>query len=152
VALAAVPSLGADSLDEVLVQADRYRVQHMREELLRLEDGFYATFNKLNTDNQFDIICEVRAGTGTVIRRRSCRPRFEQDANAADFQAWWMGNPSMPPAQVIPVKRAEMQRRMIELLTAHPELRAAVTRYHDYKVRYEELLKKEGLSAAGYVP
>jgi hypothetical protein len=148
----AAPSLADNSVDEVLVQADRNLVLHMRQELTRREDQFYATFNKLNTDNQFDIICESRARTGSVFRNRNCRARFEQDANAAAFQAWWMGNASIPPAQAIAVKRIEMRQRIIELLTAHPELRTAVTHYHDYKVKYEEMLKKNGLSATGYAP
>ncbi len=39
---------------------------------------------------------------------------------------------------------------MIELLTAHPELRDTLSRIiDDYKVKYEELLKTNGLSATG---
>jgi hypothetical protein len=146
------PSLAEDKLDEVLVQANRNQILQMRRELTHREDQFYQTFNKLNTDNQFDIICDNGAHTGSVFRHRTCRARFEQDANAADFQAWWMGNASIPPAQVIAVKRIEMRKVLIELLTAHPELRAAVTHYHDYKVKYEDMLAKNGLSRTGYAP
>jgi hypothetical protein len=61
-------------------------LQEMREELVRLEDRFYARYDELNTKDEFDIHCFKEARTGTRIIKRTCRARYEEDAVVAEGQ------------------------------------------------------------------
>jgi hypothetical protein len=142
----ALPSFAADELDQVVVQANRQKQEQLRREVNRREDKIYEIFNRNNTDNQYDIICSVSAETGTLIRQKRCHPRFVQDADAADMQGFFVGYSTIPAPLIIAAKRQEMQRKMIEMLRTHPELRTAVTRYHDSKVQFDALMKQNGIT------
>ena len=71
-----------DTLGEVMVEGHRKQQQQMRLELQRIETRFYARYNELNTDDEFDIHCADEALTGTAFRNRSCQPRFVADISA----------------------------------------------------------------------
>jgi hypothetical protein len=150
--LAALPAFTANELDEVEVQANRKQLEQLRQEVNRREDKIYEIFNKNNTDNQFDIICSVQAETGTLIRHKRCHPRFVQDADAADMQGFFVGYSTIPAPLIIAAKRQEMQLKMIEMLRTHPELRTAVTRYHDSKVRFDTLMKQSSITLPRTTP
>ena len=75
-------SATGDTLGEVMVEGTRRQQQQMRLELQRIETRFYARYNELNTDDEFDIDCADEALTGTAFRNRSCQPRFVADISA----------------------------------------------------------------------
>jgi hypothetical protein len=153
-ALAALPaaSFAANDLDEVVVQGDRHRLDEMRKEIVKLEDKFYARFNELSTDNQFDFYCSDKARTGTAIRQKICRPRFVADAQGMEGSAWLeglkagstgaspVGSPVAPARIVVDIKNKELMRLMVELVEKDPELRDTLVRYGDMKVEYTALL------------
>ena len=70
----------ADPLDEVVVSGQR--IGDLRAEVVRLDDQFYSRYNALNTRRDFDIHCADEAMTGTRLRRRVCRPVFEDLADS----------------------------------------------------------------------
>ena len=46
------------------------------------QDLLYDTFNRLNDDDEYDMICVKEARTGSHIKYTVCRPRFMIDAVA----------------------------------------------------------------------
>src|SRR5262249_52378893 len=72
---------------------DRARIAAMkpwqlRQEMDRVEQRFYALYNKLSTQDEFDIVCTMQAQPNSKFKRRTCRPRFLFKASNADAQAF----------------------------------------------------------------
>lgn len=77
---AAAPSPSAN-VDEVIVPG---RVpDNIRVEIERLETAVYDRFNDLNSDDELDIHCFMRAPTGSNIPVRTCAPNFAVRAESA---------------------------------------------------------------------
>jgi hypothetical protein len=79
-AQAASSGVGQSDLDEVLVRAQRVQLPEMRKEMVELEDRFYARYDELNRQDDFDIHCFREARTGTRMIKRTCRAAYEEDA------------------------------------------------------------------------
>ena len=45
-------------------------------EIVDEENKIFSMFNELNSDDDFDILCDNIAPTGSHIRQRVCEPRF----------------------------------------------------------------------------
>ena len=86
-AQAGAPATQQSDLDEIVVQGQRVQLQEMRKELVRLEDRFYARYDDLNTNDDFDIHCFKEARTGTRIIKRTCRAVYEDNALQEEGQA-----------------------------------------------------------------
>jgi hypothetical protein len=64
----------AAGVEEVIVPG---RVpENLRVEIERLETSVYERFNALNSNDEFDIHCLLRAPTGSNIPLRTCAPNF----------------------------------------------------------------------------
>jgi hypothetical protein len=84
-AIAAPDSAAArqeEELDEVTVKGNR--LWQIRKAISDTEERFYARFNKLNSDNDFDIYCSQSAPLGTRFPSRRCLPNFYMDALMED--------------------------------------------------------------------
>lgn len=46
------------------------------------EDAVYARFNEINSDDRFDVLCEMSAATGTRIEQRVCQSKGSAAADA----------------------------------------------------------------------
>jgi hypothetical protein len=57
----------------------------------RVEQRFYALYNKLSTNDEFDIVCAMQAQPNSKFKHRTCRPRFLVKASNADAQAFLDG-------------------------------------------------------------
>lgn len=66
-----------EQLDEVQVIGTRAQLDEMRKAINALEDRFYERYNDLNTDDDFDIHCEMEAKIGTRLKLRSCRALYQ---------------------------------------------------------------------------
>jgi hypothetical protein len=87
--VAAAQSLQDEQLDEVTVKGTPLR--RMRAELLALEDRFYALYNLLNKDKDFDVHCYSEAPLGTRLKSRICRVAYVEEAQADRGQAFVAG-------------------------------------------------------------
>lgn len=76
----AEPSRSAD-VEEVIVPGRA--PENLRLEIERLEGTVYDRFNALNSDDEFDIHCLMRAPTGSNIPVRTCVPNFVARAESA---------------------------------------------------------------------
>ena len=62
-----------EPMDEVTVEGRYEKLSAMKKEYELLENRFYAEYNKLNTDHQWDINCTLSSG---FIKSRVCQPVF----------------------------------------------------------------------------
>ena len=87
---AAAPDVPAPSaedralVEEVIVIGLR-PMASIRDEIASTEDLIYDTFNDLNDDDAFDIICTKEAPIGSQISRRVCRSRFLVESETEAF-------------------------------------------------------------------
>jgi hypothetical protein len=150
---------GDDVLDEVHVEGRRGALTGIRQEMVRLEDLFYARYNELNTNDLFDIHCTDTPRTGTLIRRRYCRAVYEARAfetegrehlMALQHQAGSMQSLGQPmewipphsPFVAIERQRAEFRRNMLKVTSDHPELVGLLRERAGLAERYESLRRE----------
>jgi hypothetical protein len=99
----------------------------MRQEIIKAEDRFYALFNQLNKDDDFD--SAMQAPLGTRLKSRVCRLQFYEKAQAERFltatapdpdQLLLAGTPD--PDMLLLERKAEYKRKALAVINAHPEL------------------------------
>jgi hypothetical protein len=130
-------------VDEVVVRGQYQRLSAMRKEFETLEDKFYDEYNKLNTDQQWNVNCRREARTGTRFERRVCTPvfvdRIERDfyANAlqghADASVWIWIQP----------KREAFKKNMVDAVNKNPRLLELLMKRNAAQQRYEDLRRKK---------
>jgi hypothetical protein len=55
------PAFAGDEIAEVEIEAQREQLHVMQAEIIKLEDQFFAEYNKLNTDHPYDSFCTFEA-------------------------------------------------------------------------------------------
>ena len=118
----------SDPIEEIIVYGNK-TLHHYRLEMYRAQDKVFATFNSLNSDDEFDIHCFKESRTGTRIKRRICRANYVTEAEAAEALAWQLGQPEVPARTVIIHKHKILIEEMDKLVTQRPELLEAVVEY-----------------------
>lgn len=137
-----VDIMEVETLDEVVVKGNLTSLSGLRAAIIAAEDRFYARWNELNADDQYDIQCRVEAPTGRRMFRRSCAPRVVDDLTHAIAMGLVRGN-SDTNAQyktsedVRLAAARELKRRTLVLLDQDPELRQALLE----RARLSELYK-----------
>lgn len=56
----------------------------LEKQLAAATDEYYALYNKLNADPQYDMVCRMERETGTKFEKRVCLPRYARDSQTAD--------------------------------------------------------------------
>jgi hypothetical protein len=97
------------------------------------EENFFAAFNTLNEEEEFDVHCFFEVPSFTHIRRYVCRANFVKDASAAEYAGWRRGQPTVPSLTVILQKKRLLGAKMELLAAEHPELLEALNEYTDAK-------------------
>jgi hypothetical protein len=111
-------------LDEVVILGKK--LYQLRQDVVKAEDRFYAAYNELNTDNDYDIKCEQTTTAGTRLKSRQCKPVFFAEAEAAEARSMLTGEYA-PPAQLVALERAdEYRKKALEVINRSPELRKLV--------------------------
>ncbi len=122
----------------------------MRAAIERLEQQFYARYNRANTNHRYDVIlCRSLTVTGSHLDRRSCEPASLVSAprSKIGWMSYWGPVPTDDARLSIetpsdPAELRAYQRNMVEVVRKHPELldlvkeRAAlVERYQAARLR-----------------
>ena len=134
-------------LDEVAVNGKKWR--DLKREMIEVEDRFYKRFNTLNTNDDFDIHCQMDKPTGTIVPQRQCQMQFLVEAGATDGQEFHRGligtssnrNVNTPLAVLQPLwlqRRAEFRATARALLEKDPELLALATRLARLRAEYDQ--------------
>jgi len=136
-------------IPEVKVTA---RIAALRAEMLILEDKFYAEYNRLNADHQFDMRCDEEVPTGSRLESRQCRPVFVERAQA-DYAKNYINDlqskdglaltPPPPASTAIMGKWSAFEKNMLTSIRRHPELRKLINERNAAEKRYEELRKED---------
>src|SRR5262249_26326653 len=87
----------AQAVDEIVVKGRQNKLSALRMEYVKLEDRFYAKYNKLNTDHQWDVNCNGEAATGTRLKRRVCTPVFVDRITSQYFTSWMQDRATADP-------------------------------------------------------
>lgn len=72
-------------VDEITVYGEK-STPALRDALIVAEDNVFELFNRLNTDNGYDIVCKRETRIGSQIRKRVCLTRMYRDALAASTE------------------------------------------------------------------
>ena len=135
-------SQDSNVLEEVTVYG-HLPLTTLRFEVYRAEDNYFASFNELNSKDEFDIYCRWEAPTGTRIKQRQCRARFYAELEYQAARQWRQGS-GIPPQQwlasqqaLIEDKARRLNEEMRRLVIEHPQLFDALNEFDAAKERFE---------------
>jgi hypothetical protein len=136
---AAAPTEPTDDLkelDRLNVYGSQPEPWALRQAPIEAEDRFFERYNKLNSNDDFDVRCRVEARTGTRLTTRTCRPLYQEEAvrqNAKQaieirqaFESRGGYNqglsPPTPAASAIMARRPAFEQHMRTVVRESPEL------------------------------
>jgi hypothetical protein len=86
----------ASDEEEIIVRGQRLEDFRVALEAARVR--VYDVFNDLNSDDAFDVSCQVEGSTGTRMRQQTCRPQFKNEIAEDAAAAWVNGIKDACPA------------------------------------------------------
>ena len=131
-----------DVIDEIVVEGEKSLGQ-LRHRVYAAEDDFYALFNSINDDDDFDIQCVEEAPTGSRVKRRVCRANFELQATAEEARDVQLGIPAQAARGEIDRKKGIFLEKMETLVNENPELLKALADFGNAKAEYETEKQKK---------
>jgi len=130
-----------DQATEDIVVVGKKSMSKLRREVYESEEDFYALYNKLNDDGEYDVRCWYETATGTRVKNHVCRAKFVTNAyssragrNRSDLTR--VANQEANPA--LAEKTAKYQAKLETLIAANPELEASLVRYNTARARFFE--------------
>ncbi len=127
-----------EEIENIVVIGQKSKAS-LRRDVFQSEETFYALYNTLNDDNEYDVRCFYEAQTGTRVKNHVCRAKFVTNAyaghaarNRGDLTR--VANQSAIPA--IAEKKAKFQEKLETLIAANPELQAALVRYNTARAQF----------------
>lgn len=133
-------------LDEIIVK-DKTTTHSLRMEVIRAEELKYEIFNELNSTDDFDIICDWRRSTGSLLRDHYCVSGWMEKERRRDMDIWASGFDMVTPRSYSQLALAfadqyeALKKEMVDLALKHPELATAMLRVKELRYLLE---KKEG--------
>lgn len=126
------------AIDDIVVVGKK-SLSEMRKDVFEAEEDFYAVYNKLNDDPDYDVRCFYEQATGTHIKNHVCRARFVTKAfsshaarNRNDMSR--VANQDANP--VLAEKTAKYQEKLESLIASDEELQAALIRYNTKRAEF----------------
>jgi hypothetical protein len=141
---APTPSAEDRALVEEVIVIGMRPIISIRQEIRNTEDLIFDTFNELNEEDAFDIICTNEAPIGSQIRRRVCRSRYmiESESNAyVDFLDTGWGDVSLSRQRLVIKHQSEI---MNELARENPQFLQLLKKRWALKQVYQERVKACG--------
>jgi hypothetical protein len=133
------PAPAIETPEDVVIRAKRMKLYEMRMEMVEVEDKFYAKYNELNTDDDYDVLCSFVSRTGEIRKTRRCEPVFVEKLKgqyAAEVLQLFQGGPHSPvsPDNELFSRWLVLQERAKGVINKSPELRKLI--------RHREALEK----------
>ena len=145
--------------DEVIVRGRK--LSDFRAELHAAMVHVYDVFNEFNSDDIFDVHCQVEDSTGTRMREQTCRPQFKDDISNAAAKAWVNGirdacggqltqdcifsdaanqgkSAALSEEAVEPLMQKRFALEMARVVAEHPEMQQAILDYQAVEHAYDE--------------
>ena len=123
-------------LDELVVHGKK--LYERRAEIFKAEDRFYALYNKLNTNHDFDVNCDEEATTGSRFVNRVCRPVYIAKAEEEEARALLLGYSAPPATLVAQMRRDDYRKNLIEAVQLHPELLQLLRARYEMEQQYQK--------------
>jgi hypothetical protein len=138
---AATPADRPDEvLDEALVVGTK--LWKLRQKAVEVEDRFYALYNQLNKDQDFDVHCHIEAPTGRIIKERVCRVSYIERAQAVEVTALLDGHSAPPSDMVAQARQADFEKHFLQVVNADARLRKLVREREALEKKYDEERKR----------
>ncbi len=74
-------------IEQIYAEVQSFSRAELSEEIARVEDEYYQTFNQNEVDSSLHVICGTYKPAGTFIDERFCEPRFIIDARSNAYSA-----------------------------------------------------------------
>ncbi len=126
----------SEVIDEIVVEGQK-SLSRLRHRMYAAEDDFYALFNSVNDDDDFDVKCIEEAPIGSRVKRRVCKANFELQATAEEARGVRLGIPAPSAISEVARKRDIFLEKMEVLVNENPRLLVALTNFGDAKSDYE---------------
>ncbi len=120
----------SDTLDEIVVYGNR-NIVHLRQVVYAAEDEFFAVFNSLNSDDEYDVDCNYVWHIEQHRRIRECKPKFLKVAES-DFNLGFSPN----LARILR-KEKLLVEEMRTQVSEHPELLEVFAEMAKAKLDYD---------------
>jgi hypothetical protein len=138
--------------------------RQLQDEMVKVENEFFALYNQLNTDHQFDMVCRNERQTGSRFDARVCQPRYlltakENAASERVHSAIAAGESSAPANSRGPdvgaavaggtatahvSKDEAFRQNLLDVLQKSPELQGLGKKRDELQTRYEAATKGTG--------
>jgi hypothetical protein len=136
----------------------------LQAEMVKVENEYFALYNQLNTDHQYDMVCGKVRATGSRFDTRVCQPRYVltakenaaservhsavsggQSAGSANSQGPDVGRAVAGGATEVQLSKEQAFRNnMLEVLQKSPELQALGMKRDELQQRAEAATKGSG--------
>ena len=136
----------------------------LQAEMVKIENEYFALYNQLNTDHQYDMVCQKVRATGSRFDTRVCQPRYvltakENAASERVHSAIAAGEASGPAnargpdvgnevaggAHAVQLSKEDAFRKnMLDVLQNSPELQALGKKRDELQARYEAATRDAG--------
>ena len=111
-------------IEEIQVLGSR-TLYSIRMEIVDEENKIFSMFNELNSDDDFDILCDNIAPTGSHIKQRVCEPRFVTETRARMAQDFMLGigalNESSDLGVETKLQQDELEKEHLRIAAEYPE-------------------------------
>jgi hypothetical protein len=122
----------------------------LRKQIAKVEAEYFALYNELNTDRQYDMLCKMDRATGTNFAKRVCQPRYVEAAQRAHaserMQVAARGGPGIdatnPSAAPSSPQDDAFRENMRDILQKSPKLQALGEKRDALQARLDALTKK----------
>ena len=127
-------------IEEIQVLGSR-TLYSIRMEIVDEENKIFSMFNELNSDDDFDILCDKIAPTGSHIRQRVCEPRFVTETRARMAQDFMLGigalNESSDLGVETKLQQDEMEKEHLKIAAEYPEYLEMLTKLMNLRATLE---------------
>ncbi|HEY4214708.1 MAG TPA: hypothetical protein VGM84_24740 [Steroidobacteraceae bacterium] len=137
---ATAPARPDEQLDEIIVQGSR--LWQMRKAITDADDRFFARYNEINKNHDFDVHCGMEAPLGTRLKQRICRAAFQEKADEEWARALLNGTAANPPEVVRVARDDEYRKNLLDVVRGNPELMKLLRQRDALEKKYEAELKK----------
>jgi hypothetical protein len=134
------PDVQADELDEVLVRGTS--LWKLRQEVVEAEERFYALYNQLNPNDDFDVECRTSAPLGTRIQKRSCKVAFVGTAEADYARALLTNTFAVDPDTLWLQRRNDYRTNALNIINNSQQLLKLVRERERAGQRYDDERRK----------
>jgi hypothetical protein len=136
---AATVATSTQEIEEVQVVGKR--LYQMRQDIIEAEERFFALYNELNKEDDFDVHCREDVPTGSRIARRTCRVAFVEKAQAEEARAFLTGDYAPPPDLVALERSAEYRKHALAIINANPQLRRLIREREALEKKFNDTRK-----------